>query len=189
MEISGPLHHDPAPGDGVGRTLREAREAAGYSLSDVAARLRLTQSTIEDLEAERFEKFPVPVFTRGYLNNYARLLGVPPEPLLDEFDQRGFVPPRVHPQPEAWASSRSSELTVTLMTVIVVVITLGLGALWWRAQWGEEAGRAPTVGSIVIGDESEGIEGEVSNLDADSPLSRSFEIETLEERDDATAFP
>jgi cytoskeleton protein RodZ len=71
---------------GIGRSLRQAREARGLTLGDAAHALKLTQRQVEALEAEQFEHLPGTAFARGFLRNYARLLQLEPEPLIADFD-------------------------------------------------------------------------------------------------------
>jgi cytoskeleton protein RodZ len=66
----------------VGQILREAREAQGMSLDDAAMRLRLMHRQIAAMEADDFESLGQPVFARGFVRNYSRLLGLVPEDLL-----------------------------------------------------------------------------------------------------------
>lgn len=66
---------------GYGRILAEAREAQGLTVIQVADKLKLTSRQIEAIEAEDAERLPEPVFIRGFVRNYARLLGVPLESL------------------------------------------------------------------------------------------------------------
>ena len=134
--------------DDIGTTLRNAREAAGFSIADVADRMRLGRQHIENLEAERFDLFPVSVFLRGYLTSYARLLGIDAEPLLEAYDRRGFGPPQLHSQTTAQATPRGSEFTVTITTLIVIAVLIVLSALWWRDQW-TESGGLPTLGTAT----------------------------------------
>ncbi len=134
--------HETAP-ENIGATLQRAREAAGYSIADVAERMRLSRRHIENLEAERFDLFPVSVFLRGYLISYARLVRVDAAPLLEAYDRRGFGPPQLHSQDTARTTTRSSELTVTVTTLIVIAILVVLSALWWRDQWAENGGLPP----------------------------------------------
>ena len=65
-----------------GLALAAAREARGLSQSDVAAQLRLNTRQVQALEAEDFAALPEGPFVRGYVRNYARLVDLPPEPLL-----------------------------------------------------------------------------------------------------------
>lgn len=65
----------PAAG-GVGKRLRAAREARGMETSDVAQSLKITQRQVEAMESEQFGQLPGAAFTRGFLRNYARLVGL-----------------------------------------------------------------------------------------------------------------
>ena len=138
MAVTASLADTQAAPEDIGATLRNARETAGYSITDVAQRMRLSRHHIENLEAERFDLFPVSVFLRGYLTSYARLLGIDSVPLLEAYDRRGFGPPQLHSQDTARSSARGSEFTVTITTLIVIAVLIVLSALWWREQWTEE---------------------------------------------------
>lgn len=65
--------------EGIGAVLSQAREAKGLSVSDVAEKLKLTPRQIEAIEAEDLSRLPSPVFVRGFVRNYARLVEVPME--------------------------------------------------------------------------------------------------------------
>lgn len=75
----------------VGETLRQAREAQGFSLAEVANALKLNVRQVEALEAGRFDDLPGLAFTRGFLRNYARLLKLDVAPLLAHVDRPGDV--------------------------------------------------------------------------------------------------
>jgi cytoskeleton protein RodZ len=64
----------------LGKTLKDARLLASLSVSEVAEKLNLGVSTVRDLEDEldsvlETQKYPV-IYLRGYLVNYARLVGI-----------------------------------------------------------------------------------------------------------------
>ncbi len=65
-----------------GARLRQAREAAGLDLVEVAAELNVRPQLVEALEGDDVSAFPAQVYARGLLRNYARLLGLDPESLL-----------------------------------------------------------------------------------------------------------
>ena len=142
MAVTDLLEANEAAPQSIGAILRSAREAAGYSIADVAERMRLSRHHIENLEAERFDLFPVSVFLRGYLISYARLVGIDAEPLLEAYDRRGFGPPQLHSQETASTTTRGSEFTVTITTLVVIAVLIVLSALWWREQWTDDAGLA-----------------------------------------------
>ena len=61
----------------IGVRLREARIQAGLGLQDVASKLKMQVRIIEALEAGNWERLGAPVFVRGQLRSYVRLLGLP----------------------------------------------------------------------------------------------------------------
>jgi cytoskeleton protein RodZ len=65
-----------------GVALRAARTAQNLSVGEVARQLRLSVAQVEALEASAFERLPGPVFVRGFMRNYARLLHLDPDVLL-----------------------------------------------------------------------------------------------------------
>lgn len=65
-----------------GASLRAARTAQKLAIGDVARQLRLSVAQVEALETGAFERLPGPVFVRGFIRNYARLLKLDPEPLI-----------------------------------------------------------------------------------------------------------
>jgi cytoskeleton protein RodZ len=64
------------------------------SISDVARHLKLTPAQVEALEEGAYERLPGRVFVRGFLRNYAKLLGVDPQPLLRRIEHE-MPQPRV----------------------------------------------------------------------------------------------
>ncbi|MHB1678202.1 MAG: RodZ domain-containing protein [Sulfuriferula sp.] len=59
----------------VGASLSRARHAAGMSVDDVSQRIKLTAKQIELLENDGFDQLGL-VFSRGFVRNYARLVGL-----------------------------------------------------------------------------------------------------------------
>ncbi|KRG71129.1 helix-turn-helix domain-containing protein [Pseudoxanthomonas dokdonensis] len=60
---------------GCGDYLRSMREKAGLSQQDAATRLKTPLRILQALEAEQWQQLGAPVFVRGQLRSYARLLG------------------------------------------------------------------------------------------------------------------
>ena len=61
----------------LGARLRARREALGLSLHDAAARLHIKQHLIEQMENGQFDALGAPVYARGYLGAYLKLLDMP----------------------------------------------------------------------------------------------------------------
>lgn len=82
------LTSEEADSPSVGEVLRQARESAGLSLTDVAGRLKFSLRQLEAIEDNRFETLHGAPFVRGFVRNYARFLGVDPDPLLTKLDRK-----------------------------------------------------------------------------------------------------
>ena len=65
-----------------GAVLASARVAGGASVEDVARALKLSVAQVKAIEADDHSQLPPAVFVRGFIRNYARLLGVDIGPLL-----------------------------------------------------------------------------------------------------------
>lgn len=68
-----------------GRTLREAREAKGLSISQVAETTRIMHSIVDGLENENFSGIPAPIYGRGFVKLYCETVGLDPKPMIAEF--------------------------------------------------------------------------------------------------------
>ena len=79
---------------GIGAALKQAREQQGLAIDDVAQQLKFAPRQIESLEHERFERLPGPTIARGMVRNYARLLKLDPEPLLERMGAREAAAPQ-----------------------------------------------------------------------------------------------
>ncbi len=66
-----------------GVRLAEARERLKLSAADVARQLKLSVAQVEALESGQFERLPGVVFVRGFIRNYARLVKLDPDQLLE----------------------------------------------------------------------------------------------------------
>ncbi len=64
-----------------GKELRRIREALGFRLEEIAGRTRIHQPYLEFIEADRHDKLPHRVYLRGYLCQYAQVLGLDPQRL------------------------------------------------------------------------------------------------------------
>jgi cytoskeleton protein RodZ len=73
---------------GAGAILHAERRRQSLSLGDVSRQLKLSVRQVEALERDDFSFFGGPVFVHGFVRNYAKLLGLDPEPLLRAADEK-----------------------------------------------------------------------------------------------------
>ena len=128
--------------------MRATRVARGWSLEDVAVRLKYPGKLIDALEAERWEDLPRGVALRSLARNYARMLGVDPQALESQLsDKIGTVQGGIAnhtsirtlgPQQE---HVQHGSLGWILLILSVVIVALGV-AIWqglvptaWIPAW------------------------------------------------------
>jgi flagellar biosynthesis protein FlhG len=71
-----------------GALLRQVREALGIELREVAERSKIGIAYLQSLESDAFSRLPAPVYVRGFLTEYARILGLDPERVKDTYLER-----------------------------------------------------------------------------------------------------
>lgn len=74
--------------DSPGAILRRTREARAMAVEDVANALKLTARQVAAIEADDYASLKGNTFARGFVRNYARVLGLDPAPLLAALDER-----------------------------------------------------------------------------------------------------
>lgn len=78
----------------IGLVLRSRRQELGLSLEKIAEATKIRKSYLDALEEERFEDLPGRVYVVGFIQNYARFLGLPAEPLLEALGEERHAAPR-----------------------------------------------------------------------------------------------
>ncbi|WP_419418684.1 helix-turn-helix domain-containing protein [Legionella sp. D16C41] len=119
--------------DSPGLNLAQLREKRGFTQEYVAGKLHLRVKVIELLEADDYENMPEPVFIKGYLRAYAKLLGVSPEPFLQVFNSHYTYERK--PEKALWQSRRETnrgERFVRWFTGLVAIAAVIAIGLWWH---------------------------------------------------------
>lgn len=68
-----------------GARLREQRERQQVSLAAIAAATKIKLALLEELEADNVSHWPSGLYRRSYMRDYARAVGLDPEPAVREF--------------------------------------------------------------------------------------------------------
>lgn len=70
----------------IGQRLRAGRERVSLSEAQVAQALNLDQSVVHALEAGDFDSLGAPIFVKGHLRNYARLVKIDPADIIAAYE-------------------------------------------------------------------------------------------------------
>src|SRR5690606_2815131 len=130
---------------GLGERLRSARKARAMTLDQASQALRIEAPVLRSLEENRFEELGAPVFVRGHLKAYARLLGLSEDTVLAAY--RAAVPDSERPPRVA----RERERPITAgpgagSVVTLLLVVLGLIALFWLMR---EEPAAPVTEALI----------------------------------------
>ena len=109
----------------VGVLLKAAREVRGLSVSDIAQALKLGQRQVEALERDDWSGLPGTTFSRGFVRNYARMVGLDPAPLMLHLDRLLEKPIDTLAVPEAVPT----RISTSTKSRDGLVVGLGIGLL------------------------------------------------------------
>lgn len=128
----------PSPG----ALLKERREALGLSQQEIASKLFLKAFQINDLENDVIDEKSSVTFTKGYVRNYAKQLGLPSDEVIEAFEH-------YHNQSEVPSSDKLQSFSKRvakqthddrwmMVTYIILLIIIGGVVLWWYQQPGDD---------------------------------------------------
>jgi cytoskeleton protein RodZ len=169
----------------VGERLRKAREEADIDINEMAGRLRLTSSQLEDIEAGRLDQFGASIYARGYVANYARLLGLRVEPLMEQLDMADDEPPLKVTTAGPAAGQRLAENIARVATYAVGTVVLALPVLWWASEGSLDAlFGEPSVVSAQAESAESGVDADEPVTERDREPERTPEDDAERKRDD-----
>jgi cytoskeleton protein RodZ len=154
----------------IGETLRRERLKRNLELGQIAQELKISARFLEAIEAGQFDKLPGGVFTRSFIVQYARLLGLDEEEIVGELQRTldplpAEVPEFIGapkpadsairvPRVEEWegvGKSRfrwSSSLSAAALVVAAMLVCSGLYAWWQHMRRLPPAHESPTVAAV-----------------------------------------
>ncbi|NOT89735.1 MAG: helix-turn-helix domain-containing protein [Lysobacter sp.] len=142
----------PESARGIGERLRQTRIRAGLTPSEVGSQLKMPTYAIEALEREDWARIGAPVFIRGQLRSYARLLGLPADAIVESLSMPIDAPAELVPQ--TYTPRMHLVAEQTKMRLVYVVLTAAIAVPVWLATRSHLDSAVDTV-----------------SLDADAPLS------------------
>ena len=135
-----------------GEELRREREIRGISLKEIADATKISQRFLDALERNDHRTLPAPVFTRGFVREYARYVGLNAEEMVNRYnfaaanDDRIEKPPQVEKYPQVLPRDISPKpprkrgippvyARVDRNLVAALFIAIALAAVaWWAVQ-------------------------------------------------------
>lgn len=122
----------------LGEKLRQAREARGISISEVAEQTRISALYLEAIENNDYRTLPGGIFNKGFVKSFAKFVGVDEQEALQDYSrllvEQGNAesaddPKTYRPQVLTDDQSRSSMIPTLIFAVIILGLLTG-GVLW-----------------------------------------------------------
>jgi cytoskeletal protein RodZ len=121
----------------LGEKLRQAREARGISISEVAEQTRISALYLEAIENNDYRTLPGGIFNKGFLKSFAKFVGVDENEALQDYSrllaeqgsESGDDPKTYRPEVLTDDYSRSSIIPTLIFAVIILGLLTG-GILW-----------------------------------------------------------
>lgn len=159
---------------GPGERLQAARISLGISLEEVAGKLRLSKAILSSLEDNQYDEITAPIFVKGYLRSYARQVNLDENDIIDQYTTYYTDnDPPITSTSNTTADINVDDSTVKWATWLIVIIVLGLLAMWWwnRSNQPQQTvsldAPAETV-TEIISPAGEMVESEQSGIAGDS---------------------
>src|SRR5437764_12345657 len=147
-----------------GEELRREREIRGISLKEIADATKISRRFLDAIERNDHKTLPAPVFTRGFVREYARYLGLNAEEMVNRYNYAAagddrieqsthldrLVAPKVieaPPRQPKGLPSPFARIDRNIYLLILVTVALA-GVIWWaigrkRDARNEEARTVP----------------------------------------------
>jgi cytoskeletal protein RodZ len=121
----------------LGEKLRQAREARGISISEVAEQTRISALYLEAIENNDYRTLPGGIFNKGFVKSFAKFVGVDENEALTDYSRllaeqgtdSGEDPKTYRPEVLTDDYSRSSMIPTLIFAVIILGLLTG-GILW-----------------------------------------------------------
>lgn len=144
----------------IGEILKNKREEHSFSLDHVAEVTRISLSNLRYIEEGNLEALPGPVFIRGFIRNYAKMLGLESDWMIDTLNQAYGTASQVSSGEESIfeneEADRNSTQTIALLAVVMIII-IGAGGWFWFGGTSEppKKGADDTVQAVYNEEEAE----------------------------------
>ncbi len=130
-------------GIGPGERLQAARIQKGLSLADVASRMHLSASILEAIEENDFEEITAPIFVKGYLRHYARIVALDEDDMIQQYiEYYSEEDPPISSTSNMVPELSVADARIKWTTYLVVLVLAALLAAWW---WNKAQNEEPTI--------------------------------------------
>lgn len=140
----------------LGEKLRQAREAKGLDLRDVADNTRIALNYLEAIEADNYKPLPGGIFNKGFVRSFAKAVGVDEKEALADYTnlmaRQGSLTvdednlPR---RPEVLTNDRQGSSFGKIIFALVILGLAGVGIYYGVQYMQQQALNAPPPATVT----------------------------------------
>lgn len=129
----------------LGQAIREKREAAGMSIDDVAARIKISSRILKSIEEGSLLGLPHAVYTKSFIRAFGQLVGFNPEELNAHLEE--LFPPESLDETSSEPSFRATPAMsypgagkrfAVLLGLLLILVGIGVGGWYVVANYGDD---------------------------------------------------
>lgn len=134
----------------LGEKLRQAREARGISISEVAEQTRISALYLEAIENDDYRTLPGGIFNKGFLKSFAKFVGVDEQEALQDYSrllaEQGSADSLNDPKtyrPEVLTDDRSRSSMLPTLIIAAIILTLFAGGIYFGVDYYQKSQNQP----------------------------------------------
>lgn len=118
---------------GPGDLLQAGRTEMGLSLEDVASRMHLSADIVESIEENNFSDITAPIFVKGYLRAYARIVSLDEDKLIQQYlEYYSNEDPPIGSTSKMLQEISTSDRRIKWFTYLLILLGVLLAVWWWN---------------------------------------------------------
>jgi cytoskeleton protein RodZ len=109
-----------------GERLHAARVSQGFTITEIAKAIHLSENIIDAIERSDVERLPQPTFVQGYLRTYAKHLRLAEEHILEDYSKAvpHTLETELHPRSRVPDEASSASPFVKSVTIVLGILML-----------------------------------------------------------------
>ncbi len=140
----------------VGQRLREAREAQGLSIEDIAASTRIPTRHLSSLETGDWDKLPAATYSVGFAKSFAGAVGLDRAEIAEQLrtEMGGTRPTTIYPEVYETADPARSMPKGLVFGALALLVIVVLGLSWLSNRSIKGDGALPPAEQVTAADSS-----------------------------------
>ena len=127
------------PKQGPGDKLQTARISIGLTLEEVARKMHLSKGILSSLEDNQFEDITAPIFVKGYLRAYSRLVNLNEDDIIEQYSTYYMDgDPPITSTSNTLAEINANNSSVKWITYLIIIGLIALLTFWWWNRYQQE---------------------------------------------------